>query len=153
MDIWRLYFVRFSLIAVLSVTLQALALLPSQAGQPLLKGDNYHAGQFSAQGLEPTIGATIKMLIGRNVDAHPAKSEHDTGHGAAEGHALLHSYDQIPCSSFCRTVPGGLDPESNEAYESCLGPCFKCAQIAIRAQAQAGSTEAGEPAFQACYAQ
>ncbi len=149
MDIWRLGFARFALIAAL---LLALHVLSAQAEPPLLRGDNYNAGQFSAQGLEPTIGETIKMLIGRNVDAHPAKSEHGAGYGAAEGHTALHSYDQVSCSSFCRTVPGGLDPESNEAFEACLGPCFKCAQISIRAQAAAGATGAGQPAFDACYA-
>jgi hypothetical protein len=123
-------------------------------GKPrYLSGDNYNASQFSAPGLGPTFSDTIKMLIGRDVDSHPAKSlhnEHDE-HGGGPGHSLLHSYNQTQCSTFCRTVPGGLDPDSNEAYEACLGPCFKCAQISIRAQAEAGSTEPGEPAFQACY--
>ncbi|MFZ5834317.1 MAG: hypothetical protein ACOY2B_02890 [Pseudomonadota bacterium] len=140
---------------VMALIITAICLLSStaaQAGSRFISGDNYNATQFSAPGLEPTIGATIKMLIGRDVDAHPAKPEHGDGHAKAAGHAGLHSYDQVQCSSFCRTVPGGLDPESNEAYESCLGPCFKCAQISILAQAEAGTVDAGQPAFNACYA-
>ncbi len=146
---------RYLQIAVMAVMVTAITILPftsAQAKPRYISGDNYNATQFSASGLQPTIGETIKMLIGRNVDAHPAKSEHDTGHDAADGHAALHTYDQVQCSSFCRTVPGGLDPKSNEAFEACLGPCFKCAQISIRAQADAGSTDAGQPAFDACYA-
>lgn len=139
----------------MAVLITAIFVFPfksADAKPRYISGDNYNASQFSAPGLQPTIGETIKMLIGRNVDAHPAKSEHDTGHGDADGHATLHTYDQVQCSNFCRTVPGGLDPESNEAFEACLGPCFKCAQISIRAQADAGSTNAGQPAFDACYA-
>jgi hypothetical protein len=152
MDIWRRRCGFYAIIMALIAVVNALSLVAASAQSPLLKGDNYNAGQFSAPGLEPTIGETLKMLIGRNVDAHRATPEHGAGHDEAGGHAALHNYDQVQCSTFCRTVPGGLDPESNEAYESCLGPCFKCAQISIRAQADAGSTAAGQPAFDACYA-
>ncbi len=120
-------------------------------GKPrYLSGDNYNASQFSAPGLGGSFGETIKMLIGRDVDAHPAKAMHNE-HGAGAGHSLLQSYDQTPCSTFCRTIPGGLDPDSNEAYEACLGPCFKCAQISIRAQAEADAAGIGQAAFNACY--
>jgi len=145
-------YLHIAVMVVMIAVIFAISLIPAEAKPRFISGDNYNATQFSAPGLESTIGETIKMLIGRNVDAHPAKSEHDTGHDAVDGHAALNSYDQVQCSSFCRTVPGGLDPESNEAFEACLGPCFKCAQISIRAQANAGSTDAGQPAFDACYA-
>lgn len=141
-----------AVMAVMAAAIFAISPISAEAKPRFISGDNYNASQFSAQGLEPTIGGTIKMLIGRNVDAHPAKSEHQTGHGEADGHGALHAYDQVQCSTFCRTVPGGLDSESNEAFEACLGPCFKCAQISIRAQADAGSTDAGQAAFDACYA-
>jgi len=140
------------IMAVITTAICVLSSTASQAGSRFISGDNYNATQFSAPGLEPTIGETLKMLIGRNVDAHPAKSEHADGHGKSAEHVGLHSYDQTQCSSFCRTVPGGLNPESNEAYESCLGPCFKCAQISIRAQAEAGTADIGPAAFNACYA-
>lgn len=145
----KLHYLRF---AALVVAMAALFLAPALAKPRYISGDNYNSTQFSAQGLEPAIGGTIKMLIGRNVDAHKAASGHAEGHGDAAAHGLLHSYDQVSCSTYCRTVPGGLDSESNEAYEACLGPCFKCAQISIRAQAEAGSTATGPAAFQACYA-
>ena len=141
------------MMAVVIFVIFAIPFFTAEAKPRFISGDNYNASQFSAPGLEPTIGETIKMLIGRNVDGHPAKSEHQTGHSAADGHGALHVYDQVQCSSFCRTIPGGLDPESNEAFEACLGPCFKCAQTSIRAQADTGSTDAGQPAFDACYAQ
>lgn len=149
---------RYLLLAVLFTCVHALPLAASYAKSPLLKGDNYNAGQFSATGLQPTLGETIKMLIGSNVDAHSPKPGHGkghgetTGHGEAAGHGALHAYDQVQCSTYCRTVPGGLDSESNEAYEACLGPCFKCAQVSIRAQATASSTGVGQSAFDACYA-
>ncbi len=139
--------------AIISIS---VSFMPADAKPRYISGDNYTASQFSAPGLQPSFAETMKMLIGRNVDAHPAKSEYDTGHGEGHGDAARHgallSYDQVQCSTFCRTVPGGLDPESNEAYEACLGPCFKCAQVSIRAQADAGSTEIGPAAFDACYA-
>lgn len=141
-----------ALMAAVVGAILAFALSPAEAKPRYISGDNYNASQFSAPGLEPTFGETIKMLIGSNVDAHQATSEHDTGDHEAAGHSALRTYDQVQCSTFCRTVPGGLDSKSNEAYESCLGPCFKCAQISIRAQATAGSTDAGQPAFDACYA-
>lgn len=152
MDRWRRRFGFCALIMALIAIANAFSPVAASGQSPRLKGDNYNAGKFSAPGLEPTIGETLKMLIGRNVDAQGASPLHGSQHGGADGHAMLNSYDQVQCSSFCRTVPGGLDPESNEAYESCLGPCFKCAQISILAQAQTGSTEAGKPAFEACYA-
>ncbi len=143
---------QMAVMAVLLAAIHAIFFTTAEAKPRYISGDNYNATQFSAPGLEPGIGQTIKMLIGRNVDAPPAKSGHEAKHGEAAGHGALHVYDQTPCSSFCRTVPGGLDSESNEAYEACLGPCFKCAQISIRAQADAGATDVGQPAFDACYA-
>lgn len=59
---------------------------------------------------------------------------------------------RFSAAHFAGQPPGGLDPETNETYEACLGPCFKCAQASIRAQADAGSTDAGQAAFDACYA-
>lgn len=125
----------------------------AQAGAKprFISGDNYNATQFSAPGLAPTFGDTIKMLIGHNVDKHSAKPEHEAEHSTDAGHSLLHSYDQTQCSTFCRTVPGGLDSESSEAYEACLNPCFKCAQISISAQAEAGTASVGPEAFNACF--
>ncbi|MEQ1889927.1 MAG: hypothetical protein ABL951_12230 [Alphaproteobacteria bacterium] len=143
---------RFAMMAMLIMGISGVTFNAAQAKSPYLKGDNYNAGQFSAPGLQPTLGETIRMLIGSNVDAHHAPPGHKTGHDDAAGHGELLSYDQVQCSTYCRTVPGGLDPDSNEAFEACLGPCFKCAQISIRAQADAGSTDTGQPAFEACYA-
>ncbi|HEX4890173.1 MAG TPA: hypothetical protein VFW37_07380 [Alphaproteobacteria bacterium] len=144
--------VLIALMAVIITAITVTASYASDAKPRFISGDNYNASQFSAPGLQSSFTETIRMLIGSNVDAHKAAPAHDSGHGEAAVHGLLHSYDQVSCSSFCRTVPGGLDQESNEAYEACLGPCFKCAQVSIRAQAEAGSTAAGQAAFQACYA-
>jgi hypothetical protein len=138
------------LVALIISLITGLSQAAAEGKTRYLSGDNYNASQFSAPGLGPTFSDTIKMLIGRDVDSHSAKAmRNEHGEGAAQG--LLHSYDQTPCSTFCRTVPGGLDPDNNEAYEACLGPCFKCAQVSIRAQAEAGSTDNGPAAFNACY--
>ena len=83
----------------------AISPISAEAKPRFISGDNYNASQFSAQGLEPTIGETIKMLIGRNVDAHPARSEHQTGHGEADGHDALHAYDQVSVQQFLPDSP------------------------------------------------
>lgn len=142
---------RYSVIAWMVVTVIALSTAIAGAKPRFVSGDNYNASQFSAPGLAPTFGETMKMLIGHNVDKHSAKPEHGAEHGEDAGQVLLQSYDQKQCSSFCRTVPGGLDPENNEAYEACLGPCFECARISISAQAGVGTVDVGPAAFDACY--
>ena len=127
-------------------------------------GDNYIATQFHAPGLRDSAGETLKMLVGSNIDAHAAHDEHkgdhhgDTAHDEEGAHGADHSapktgnYAQVNCGSFCRTVS---DDRINEKYEECLGPCFKCSQVAIREQASAhkpGNTEIASRSFEQCWA-
>jgi len=145
---------RFRAIAGLVIWVLTVAALTSAdaAAKPrFISGDNYNASQFSAPGLAPTFGETLRMLIGHNVDKHTAKPEPSAEHEKGAGQGLLNSYDQTQCSVFCRTVPGGLDQGSDRAYEACLGPCFECARISISAQAEAGTADVGPAAFNACY--
>lgn len=128
-------------------------------------GDNYIATQFHAPGLRDSAGETLRMLVGSNIDAHSAHDEHkddhhgDTAHHGEEGaQGADHSgpktgnYAQVSCGSFCRTVS---DDRINEKYEECLGPCFKCSQVAIREQASAhkpGNADIASRSFEQCWA-
>lgn len=130
-------------------------------------GDNYNATQFSAPGLRDNALETIKMLIGSDVDAahggahdeteghgettgHGEADAHGDGHGASDGGQTNKPYSQLQCGSFCRSVS---DDKINEAYEACLGPCYKCNMTAIRAQATHGGPDAdtAQKAFEACW--
>ncbi len=127
-------------------------------------GDNYIATQFHAPGLRDSAGETLKMLVGSDIDAHGAHDEHkddhhgDTAHEEEGAHDADHSgpktgnYAQVNCGSFCRTVS---DDRINEKYEECLGPCFKCSQVAILEQASAhkpGNTDIASRSFEQCWA-
>lgn len=137
-------------------------------------GDNYIATQFHAPGLRGSAGETLKMLVGSNIDAHHDEehgdAEHgDAKHGEAEHGGAEHgdgadhhgteqsahksgNYAQVNCGTYCRTVS---DDRIDEKYEECLGPCFKCSQVAIREQASAhkpGDAEIARQSFEQCWA-
>ncbi|HBF98815.1 MAG TPA: hypothetical protein DDW95_09720, partial [Alphaproteobacteria bacterium] len=82
-------------------------------------------------------------------------AEHGDGadhHGTEQSAHKSGNYAQVNCGTYCRTVS---DDRIDEKYEECLGPCFKCSQVAIREQASAhkpGDAEIARQSFEQCWA-
>lgn len=101
------------------------------AGLPYEEGQHRHHGVGTAD--EPHHGP-------------PAEEAHHRAELAAHDRDL---YFQVDCDAFCAEQRGG---EGANRIENCLGPCFRCSQVSIRAQSLTPDPQLGREKFDACWA-